>query len=233
MRWLWVVAPTLLVGAAAGLVHLVAPGGFTLFGLVAIAVIGLGHALTDLRRRAEPPARPAFEFFAAPLLVAARAGRAFALAATVVLAALWLDFGLVALSVALALAAVPAGVGGLLVARLTRGASVLRLNPGGIDVRGIRYPWEALDAVELNGDRAVPRLDLAVAGRRRPVTLRPAGVDASLLFLTDLLGYYQTHAPARGAIGDPAEAARVHGLLLSARLAAGLHGGPRPILVAR
>ncbi|WP_433214263.1 hypothetical protein ACQP00_03640 [Dactylosporangium sp. CS-047395] len=228
MRWLWVVVPTLLVGAAAGLIHAVASDGFILFGLLAIAIVGLGHVLTDLRRREEPPVRPGFEFFASPPLVAARAGRAFALAATVAAAALFAGIPTVAL-----LAGVPACVGVSLVTRLVRGASVLRLSPGGVEVRGRRYTWEALTSVELNGDRAVPRLDLVVAGERRPVTLRPAGVDASLLFLMDLLGYYQTHGSARAAIGDPAEAVRVHGLLLSARLAAGLHGGPRPILLAR
>ncbi|MER7275635.1 hypothetical protein ABT369_14355 [Dactylosporangium sp. NPDC000244] len=232
MRWAWVVAPSVLVGAAGALVHAFVPGGYVVFGLIAVTLIGLDQLLTDVRRREEPEARPGWEFFAPRGLVAARAGRAFALAVTLMIAALLLTGDPLGWAVAAALAAPPALVGVQLSVRLAVGASVLRLSPDGVEVRGRRYPWERIEAVELNGDRANPRLDLLVAGRRHPVTLRPSGVDASLLFLTDLLGYYQSHARVRGAIGDPVEAGRVHGLLLGARLAAGLHGGPRPILAA-
>jgi hypothetical protein len=226
------VVPTLLVAALGGIVHVVDPGGFVAFGLGAVGVIGLNQAVAELRRREERAARPGWEFFAPVTLLAARAGRAFGVAVAVVLAALFCTGEPVWLGLAVVVASLAAWVGVQLLVRLVRGASVLRIGAGGVEVRGVGYTWDRISAVELNGDRVNPRLDLVVQGRRAAVTLRPGGVDASLLFLTDLLGYYRSHAHLRGAIGDPAEAERVHGLLLCARLAAGLHGGPRPILVA-
>jgi hypothetical protein len=225
------VAPTVIVAALGGIVHVVDPGGFVPFGLGAVGLVGLHQAVAE-RRREERGARPGWEFFAPVALVAARAGRAFGVAVAVVLAALFRTGEPVWLGLAVVVASLAGGVGVQLLVRLVRGASVLRIGAGGVEVRGVRYTWERINAVELNGDRANPRLDLVVKGRRAAVTLRPGGVDASLLFLTDLLGYYRSHAHLRGAIGDPAEAVRVHGLLLRARLAAGLQGGPRPILVA-
>jgi hypothetical protein len=222
-----IVAPPLVVAAAAALIP-----GAPAFLLAAAAIVLLDHIVFDLRRREEPPARPAWDFHAPATLVAARAGRAFAMAVAIVGAALLGPNGWLWPSAAATLALLPAAVGAQLLIRLRRGASVLRLSPAGVEIRGRRYRWDRITTVELNGDRAVPRLDLLLTGRRTPVQLRPADVDASLLFLVDLLGYYQSHPTLRDTIGTPDEAARVHALLLTARLAAGLHGGPRPILVA-
>ncbi|MFI5906450.1 hypothetical protein [Dactylosporangium sp. NPDC051541] len=222
-----IVAPPLLVAAAGALVP-----GYVTFVLAAVAIILLDHALFDLRRREDPQARPAWEFFAPATLLAARAGRAFAVAMTIVGTVLLGTGNRLWLTAAAAVALLPIVVGVQLVTRRSRGASVLRLSPSGVEVRGRVYRWERITGVELNGDRANPHLDLFLTARRTPVSLHPETVDASLLFLVDVLGYYHSHPHLRTAIGTPAEAVRVHALLLNARLAAGLHGGPRPILVA-
>src|SRR4051794_6086189 len=98
------VAPTLLVVAVGGVVQVVDPGGFVLFGLVAVGLIGVGQVATELRRREERQARAGWEFFAPAGLVAARAGRAFGVAATVVLAAVFRGGGPVWLGLAVAVA---------------------------------------------------------------------------------------------------------------------------------
>ncbi|GAA3448484.1 hypothetical protein [Dactylosporangium matsuzakiense] len=222
-----IVVPPLLVAVAAALMP-----GYVVFTLAALAIITLGHLLFGRRRGDEPPARPAWEFFAPADLLAARAGTAFATAVTWVGTIILSTESRIWSAFAVVVAALPVAVGVQLLVRLRRGGSVVRLTPSGVEVRGRMYPWERITTVELNGDRAVPRLDLFLTARRAPVQVRPEGIDASLLFLVDLLGYYQSHPRARGAIGTPPEAERVYGLLLNARLAAGLRGGPRPILIA-
>ncbi|MGI5247075.1 hypothetical protein [Dactylosporangium sp. CA-139066] len=233
MRWPWVVIPSLLVLGAGALVLAFYPGGYIIFGLFGVAGFGLNQMLTDLRRREEPPARPGWEFHPPARLASARAGRAFAVAVMFV----WIVVFVTAdppARVAAGIAAVwCTAIGALLLLRLVRRTPALRLGVTGVEVRGRRYRWESIGGVELNGDRANPRLDLLIAGRRQPVTLRPSGVEASLLFLMDLLGYYATHPDRRTAIGTEEEARRAHALLLEARLAAGLRGGPRPILTGR
>jgi hypothetical protein len=232
MRWPWVVIPSLLTLGAAALVHAFDPGGYIVFGLAGLAGFVLNQLLTDLRRREEPPARPGWQFHPSARLASARVGRAFAAAIMVVLVLMLGSTNPMQLACAAAIAAVPLTTGVQLLVRLLRRTPALRLHEAGVEVHGRRYPWQHITAVELNGDRVNPRLDLFVAGRRQPVTLRPPGVDASLLFLMDLVGYYATHPQARPAIGTEAEANRVHALLLDARLAAGLRGGPHPILIA-
>ena len=233
MRWPWVVIPSLLVLGTGALVHEFDPGGYIVFGLAGVAGFVLNQLLTDLRRHEEPPARPGWEFHPPPRLASARAGRAFAVAIMVVLAMSFVTTDPWVIGAAVLAGSAPLVVGVQLLVRLVRRTPALRLSANGVEVRGRRYRWESIAGVELNGDRANPRLDLLVAGRRQPVTLRPSGVDASLLFLVDLLGYYATHPDRRTAIGTEEEARRAHALLLEARLAAGLQGGPRPILTGR
>ncbi|HTJ32501.1 MAG TPA: hypothetical protein VL738_04670 [Dactylosporangium sp.] len=232
MRWPWVVIPPLLVLGAAALVRAFDPGGYVLFGVAGLAGFVLNQLLTDLRRRDEPPARPGWQFHSPAKLASARAGRAFAAALMIVAVAVLAGARPFELGAAVVLASVSFVTGVQLLVRLVRRTPVLRLSASGVQVRGRRYPWERIAGVELNGDRDNPRLDLLVAGRRHPEALRPDGVDANLLFLVDLLGYYAAHPHLRSAIGDEAEARRVHALLLDARIAAGLRGGPQPILIA-
>jgi hypothetical protein len=113
--------------------------------------------------------------------------------------------------------------------RLLRDTPAVRLTSDGVAVGGRALGWDALGRVELNGDRWHPRVDLHVAGRARPVTVRPEDVDGSLLFLLDLIGYYVAHPEHRRSVGQPDEAVRVYAALLGARLSAGLAGGPTPI----
>ncbi|MEV6923485.1 hypothetical protein AB0M46_03070 [Dactylosporangium sp. NPDC051485] len=232
MRWPWVVVPPLYVLAAGALAHALPLGRFFVFGVLVLAGLGVGHLLTDPRRRADPPARPGWSFPPPARPASARIGYAFAAAAIVVIDITLLTTDPLSIGIAVVVAALPLAVGVQLLARLVRGTPALRLNPAGIEVRGTPYPWERIAAVELNGDPANPRLDVLLIGRRQPVALRPLGVDANLLFLLDLLGYYHANPAARPLIGDPSEAERTHALLLRARLAAGLRGGPRPIVTA-
>ncbi|MFG2037570.1 hypothetical protein [Dactylosporangium sp. NPDC048998] len=233
MRWHWVVVPSLIVLGAVTLAQALSPGGYFYGGAAALALSGAYRVLAYRRRRGEPPARPGWEFHPWPGLAPARAGQAFAFTTLIILIVL---FGTATpdpfmIGATAVVALIPLGVGVRLVTRLVRRTPALRLSATGIEVHGKRYAWERIGGVELNGEPANPRLDVLIAGRRRPVTLRPADVDANLLFLMDLLGYCQSHPEHRAAIGQAEEAQRVHGLLLSARLAAGLRGGPRPIVV--
>jgi hypothetical protein len=122
-------------------------------------------------------------------------------------------------------------VGGQILFGLVRRTPAVRLSVDGVEVRSRSYHWEKIRGVELNGDRWNPRLDLSIEGRRQPVAVRPATVDGSLLFLMDLIGYYLARPERRHAIGGEDEARRVYGILLEARLAAGLAGGPTPISI--
>ncbi|GAA2376266.1 hypothetical protein [Dactylosporangium salmoneum] len=230
MRWPWVVVPPLYVLAAGALAHALQPARYFVFGALVLAGLVAVHLLTDVRRRADPPARPGWSFPPPARLAAARPGHAFGVAAVLVILMTLVTTDPLLIVAAAVGAAVALAVGVQLLARLVRRTPALRLSPAGIEVRGTPYPWERIAAVELNGDRANPRLDVLLTGRRNSVTLRPQGVDASLLFLLDLLGYYHANPAARPLIGDPAEAERVHALLLQARLAAGLRGGPHPIV---
>ncbi|MER7008384.1 hypothetical protein ABT297_35780 [Dactylosporangium sp. NPDC000555] len=230
MRWSWVVVPSLIVLGAGVLVRALAPGGYLWLALAGLIGFLVNQLITDLRRREEPPARPGWEFHPSPRLASARAGRAFAVATIMVLTILFAAPDPVPVGAAAFAAAVSLGIGVRLVTRLVRHTPALRLSATGIEVRGARYAWDRIGGVELNGDREHPRLDVLVSGRRRSVTLRPSSVDASLLFLMDLIGYHQSHPERRTAIGQAEEARRVHELLLSARLAAGLRGGPGPIV---
>ncbi|MEV8513254.1 hypothetical protein [Dactylosporangium sp. NPDC051484] len=234
MRWPWVVVPSLIVLGVGALVLALDPGEDVLIGLVVLA--GLASSAVNLlliepRRREEQLARPGWEFHPSPRIASARAGQAFAAAALLALMMRFAAPNRVAMGALAFVVAMSLGIGVRLVTRLVRHTPVLRLSATGIEVRGTRYAWERIGGVELNGDRENTRLDVLVAGRRRSVTLRPADVDASLLFLMDLIGYYQSCPEHRTAIGQAEEARRVHGLLLSARLAAGLRGGPRPIVM--
>ncbi|GAA2610368.1 hypothetical protein GCM10010399_46580 [Dactylosporangium fulvum] len=231
LNWLWVPVPPVLVLPTGLGVHLLTPRGFVPFALFGLAGGFVNQFVNDLRRRPEPPARPGWEFQPPFRLAAAQAGRDLAGACLVVLAMVFVTMEPVALAVTSAVALLPLGLGGLRVMRLLRGTPAVRLTPVGVEVGSRQYHWEALRGLELNGDRFNPRLDLLIEDRRQPVSLRPSGVDANLLFLLDLMGYYRSHPERRGAIGDPEEARHIHGVLLEARLAAGLNGGPTPIAV--
>ncbi|MEU0560725.1 hypothetical protein [Dactylosporangium sp. NPDC006015] len=235
-NWLWVAVPpgvTLLAGAL--LLALAAPEGSPVlapFVLANAVVHGTNFAVNELRRRDEAPARPGWELHRPFREACARVGRVFAVGSVVLVWALLADAGPVVAVLALggAAAMYMSGARGLL--RLVRGTPSVRLTGDGVWVGGRSYTWSSIERVELNGDRAHPRVDLLVAGRSRPVTVRPEDVDGSLLFLMDLIGYYVAYPERRAAVGEPGEAVRVHALLLGARLSAGLTGGPTPIAAA-
>jgi hypothetical protein len=234
LNWLWVAAPPAVTLLAGGL--LLAVGGpsgspaLLPFVLANVVVHGTNFTVNELRHREEPPARPGWAFHRPFREGCARVGRLLAVASMVLVLALLADAGPVVAGAALALSAAwfTSGVRGLM--RLVRGTPTVRLTAGGLGIGSRSYTWDSVERVELNGDRWHPRVDVLVAGRSRPVTVRPEDVDGSLLFLLDLIGYYVAHPGRRPAIGSPAEAVRVHGQLLGARLSAGLTGGPTPIL---
>jgi hypothetical protein len=233
LNWLWVAVPPAVTLLAGGL--LLAFGGpagsSALLPFLLANVVGHGanFAANELRRREDAPARPGWEFRRPFREGCARVGRQLAVASRLLVMALLADDGPVIAGVALIAAAAlfTSGARGLM--RLVRGTPTVRLSGGGVAVGSRSYTWDTVERVELNGDRWHPRVDLLVAGRSQPVTVRPEDIDGSLLFLLDLVGYYVAHPERRTAIGSPDEAVRVHGLLLGARLSAGLTGGPTPI----
>ncbi|MFF5234780.1 hypothetical protein [Dactylosporangium sp. NPDC000521] len=232
-NWLWVAVPpgvTLLAGAL--LLALGGPAGSPVlvpFVLANVVVHGTNFAVNELRRRDEAPARPGWELHRPFREACARVGRMFAVGSVGLVWALLAGAApvVVVVSIGCAAAMYASGARGLL--RLVRGTPAVRLTGDGVRVGGRSYTWSSIERVELNGDRSHPRVDLLVAGRSRPVTVRPEDVDGSLLFLMDLIGYYVAHPERRAVVGDPGEAVRVHALLLGARLSAGLTGGPTPI----
>lgn len=233
LNWLWVAVPPAVTLLAGGL--LLAFGGpagspvLLPFVLANVVVHGTNFAVNELRRREEAPARPGWEFHRPFREGCARVGRLLAVGSMVLVGALLVDAGPIVAAVALAAAAAlfTSGARGLM--RLVRGTPTIRLTGGGVGIGSRSYTWDTIEQVELNGDRWHPRVDLLVAGRSRPVTVRPEDVDGSLLFLLDLIGYYLAHPERRPSVGERAEAVRVHALLLGARLSAGLTGGPTPI----
>jgi hypothetical protein len=232
VHWLWVAVPPAVTLLAGGLLLAGGPAGGPVlapFVLANVVVHGANFAVNELRRREEAPARPGWELHRPFREGCARVGRLLAVGSVVLVAALLVDAGPVITVVALAAAAAlyAAGVRGLM--RLVRGAPTVWLSRDGVGIGSRSYTWDTVRGVELNGDRWHPRVDVQVAGRARPVTVRPEDVDGNLLFLLDLIGYYLAHPLRRPAIGTGAEAVRVHALLLGARLSAGLAGGPTPI----
>ncbi|MFC5000513.1 hypothetical protein ACFPIJ_22075 [Dactylosporangium cerinum] len=233
LNWLWVAVPPAVTLLAGGLLLAFGgPSGSSLllpFMLANVVVHGGNFAVNELRRREEAPARPGWEFHRPFREGCARVGRLFAVASVLLVWALLIDAGPLVAAVALAVVAalVTSGARGLM--RLVRGTPTVRLSDAGVRVGARSYTWDTIERVELNGDRWHPRVDLLLAGRSRPVTVRPEDVDGNLLFLLDLIGYYVAHPDRRTAIGSPAEAVRVHAQLLGARLSAGLTGGPTPI----
>ncbi|MET7421264.1 hypothetical protein [Dactylosporangium sp. NPDC005555] len=233
LNWLWVAVPPAVTLAAGGL--LLAFGGpdasavLLPFVLANVVVHGANYVVNEMRRRDEAPARAGWEFHRPFREGCARVGRLFAVGSVALVWGLLVDAGPVPAAVAFAGAAANFAVGCRGLVRLVRGTPTVRLTGGGVGVGARSYTWEDIQRVELNGDRWHPRIDLAVAGRARPVTVRPEDVDGSLLFLMDLIGYYVAHPQRRPAIGEPDEAVRVHAALLGARLSAGLAGGPTPI----
>ena len=233
LNWLWVAVPPAVTLLAGGL--LLAFGGpsgsavLMPFVLANVVVHGSNFAVNELRRRDEAPARPGWQFHRPFREGCARVGRQLAVASMILIMALLADAGPVVAGFALAFAAAgfTSGARGLM--RLVRATPTVRLTITGVGVGARSYTWDTIERVELNGDRWHPHVDLIVAGRSRPVTVRPEDVDGNLLFLLDLIGYYVAHPGRRPSIGSPAEAVRVHGSLLGARLSAGLAGGPTPI----
>ncbi|MEV0136463.1 hypothetical protein AB0H83_49575 [Dactylosporangium sp. NPDC050688] len=233
LNWLWVAVPPAVTLVAGGLLLASGrPSGSPVllpFVLANVVVHGTNFAVNELRRREEAPARPAWEFHRPFREGCARVGRLLAVGSVLAVGALLVDAGPVAAGGALAVAAVLYGSGARGLLRLVRGTPTVRLTGDGVGIGSRLLRWDTIERVELNGDRSHPRLDLKVAGRPRPVTVRPEDVDGSLLFLLDLIGYYVAHPGRRASIGAPAEAVRVHAALLGARLSAGLAGGPTPI----
>jgi len=229
-NWLLVLVPPLVVLAGVAAVALFDLDAFLVFALFGLLNTGVTYVLGE-RQAGEAPARAGWEFHPPFRTLCARAGRAFAAGPLFLLAAFFLADNALT-EVAGVLVAVSAFVvGGRILVRLLRDTPAVRLTVEGVEARNRRYQWEKIRGVELNGDRWHPRLDLLIDGRRHPLAIRPANVDASLLFLMDLIGYCWQHPEERHAIGRPEEAQRVHALLLHARLAAGLSGGPTPIAV--
>lgn len=233
LNWLWVAVPPAVTLLAGGL--LLVFGGphagpvLLPFVLANVVVHGSNFAVNELRRREEAPARPGWAFHRPFREGCARVGRLFAVGSVLLVAALLADAGPVLTGAALVavVALYVSGARGLM--RLVRDTPAVRLTGGGVGIGSRSYTWDTIERVELNGDRWHPRVDVLVAGRSRPVTVRPEDVDGSLLFLLDLIGYYLAYPGRRPSIGDRAEAVRVHALLLGARLSAGLAGGPTPI----
>lgn len=233
LHWLWVAVPPAVTLLAGGLLLVAGgPSGSPVllpFVLANVVVHGTNFAVNELRRREDAPARPAWEFHRPFREGCARVGRLLAVGSVLLTCALLAGAGAVVTAVALAAAAALylAGARGLV--RLARGTPTVRLTGDGVGIGSRTYRWDTVERVELNGDRWHPRVDLQVAGRPRPVTVRPEDVDGNLLFLLDLIGYYVAHPGRRSSIGASAEAVRVHAALLGARLSAGLAGGPTPI----
>ena len=233
LNWLWVAVPPAVTVLAGGLLLTFGgPDGSALllpYVLANLVVHGGNFAVNELRRREEAPARPGWEFHRPFREGCARVGGQLAVGLMVIVLALLADAGPVVAVIALAVAAacLTSGTRGLM--RLVRGTPTVRLTAGGIGIVSRSYTWDGIERVELNGDRWHPRVDVLVAGRPRPVTVRPEDVDGSLLFLLDLIGYYVAHPEHRRSVGQPDEAVRVYAALLGARLSAGLAGGPTPI----
>lgn len=233
LNWLWVAVPpavTLLVGAVLLIVGQPA-GSPVLVPLVLANVVvnGVSFVINEMRRRDEGQARPGWELHRPFRESCAQVGQMLAFGLVILLVALLSDAGPGGVVLGLAFAAAWFTIGARRLMRLVRDTPAVRLTGSGVQVRARTYTWDRIETVELNGDRAHPRVDLLIAGRSRPVTVRPEEIDGSLLFLLDLIGYYVAHPERRASVGEPGEAVRVYTLLLGARLSAGLSGGPTPI----
>lgn len=233
LNWLWVAVPPAATLLFCGLLLAYdGPRGSPVllpFVLANVVVHGSNFAVNELRRREDAPARPMWESHRPFRAGCARVGRLFAVGLVVLIVVFLGNAGppFVAVAAAGAAAIFTAGVRGL--TRLVRGTPTIRLTSDGVGLSTRFYTWDTIGRVELNGDRWHPRVDVHVAGRKRPVTVRPEDLDNSLLFLLDLIGYYAAHPDRRPLVGSPDEAVRVYELLLGARLSAGLTGGPTPI----
>ncbi|GAA3258468.1 hypothetical protein ACFO1B_53855 [Dactylosporangium siamense] len=233
LNWLWVaVLPAVTLLAGGLILAFGGPSGSSVllpFVLANIVAHGANFAVNELRRRDEAPARPTWEFHRPFREGCARVGRVLSFGAVLLFVALLADGGPFLAAVALAASAAMFTSGARALTRLVRGTPTVQLSSGGVRVGARAHTWDAIEGVELNGDRSHPRVDLLVTGRSRPETVRPEDIDGNLLFLLDLIGYYVAHPDRRPSIGERSEAVRVHARLLGARLAAGLTGGPTPI----
>jgi len=111
--------------------------------------------------------------------------------------------------------------------RLPRSRRLLELTPDGIVVRGRRVAWRDIIGVELQRGFGLELVIAVRAGRR--AVLREYYVEANLVYLLDLIGYYFARPEQRGAIGTREESERVIAALTRARLAAPV--GMQPVRV--